>query len=34
MDVDEKAMVIAVRRIGKAVDNLQAEAEIAKTQKD
>jgi hypothetical protein len=32
MDVEEKAIIIAVRRMSKAVDNLQAEAEIAKSE--
>ena len=34
MEVDEKAMIIALRRINNAVKNLQEEAAIAKTQKD
>jgi hypothetical protein len=33
MDVDEKAMIIAIRRITLALNNLQAEAEIAKSEK-
>jgi hypothetical protein len=32
MDIDEKAMIIAMRRIQRAVDNLQSEAEIAKAE--
>lgn len=33
MSVDEKAMIIAVRRISRAMENLQAEAEIEKSEK-
>lgn len=34
MGVDEKALLIAVRRTNNAISNLQAEAEIAKTKKE
>jgi hypothetical protein len=34
MDVDEKAMIIALRRINSAVKNLQEEAVIAKSERE
>lgn len=33
MDVDEKAMIVAIRRLNRSMENLQAEAEIAKSEK-
>lgn len=34
MSVDEKAMIVAVRRISNAMQNLQAEAEIVQSKKN